>query len=99
MPSRMSRLVVDAVVVDLEVEVLAERVLEPAREALGPLHVALDEGLRDDAGDAGGGDDEALAELLQPLEVDERAVVEALGVGPGQELVEVLDALAGSWRG
>ena len=79
-----------AVVLDLEEEVLAAEDLEVfAHERVGALHIVLQDGARNLAGDAGREADDALVVLAQEVLVDARLVVHALDVGQRDELDEV----------
>ena len=79
-----------AVVLDLEEEVLAAKDLEVfAHERVGVLHVVLQDSARNLAGDAGREADDALVVLAQEVLVDARLVVHALDVGQRDELDEV----------
>ena len=76
----------------LEVVVLAEDALVPARRALGLGVVAVAERGRHLAGDAGRRDDQLLVVFLQELVVDAGLVVHALDAGERGEADEVVVA-------
>ena len=79
-----------AVVLDLEEEVLTAEDLEVfAHERVSALHIVLQDGARDLAGNAGREADDALVVLAQEVLVDARLVVHALDVGQRDELDEV----------
>ena len=61
---------VGPVALQLEVEVVAEKILEPEHGALDLLVVVGEQGARNLAGETGGGDDDALVVLLQQGVVD-----------------------------
>jgi len=88
----MPRLALGVVRLHLEVVAIPEDVGVPRGRFARAGFVARLELLRDLAGEAGRADDEPLAVLRQQLAVDARLGVEALRVGEGGELHEVLVA-------
>jgi hypothetical protein len=83
----------DAVVLDLdEIIFLPEDLDEAAAGLAGGLVVVVEQVLRDERGEAAGEADEAFRVLGEGLEVRARFVVEALEMGVGDQLKEVLVA-------
>jgi hypothetical protein len=83
----------DAVVLDLdEIIFLPEDLDEAAAGLAGGLVVVVEQVLRDEGGEAAGEADEALRVLGEGLEIRARLVVEALEMGVGDQLKEVLVA-------
>ena len=82
----------DAVVLELDIEVLPEHGLEPPGDGVGLLVPALQQVLGDVSRKAGGQADKALAVFRQQIVVDAGLVVEAVDEGLGREAHEVLVA-------
>ena len=83
----------DAVVLDLQVEVLrAEKGLQVQGAGLRSLIVVVDQGLWDLPGETAGETDEPLAVPMQQLPVDAGADIEALGEARGHEVAQVVIA-------
>ena len=91
-PLGAAALDVQAVVLDLDVEVLAERLVEPDGDFLRLVQLVLEDELAELARRAARQADEPFAVSGEDLLVDARDVVEAFGVGDGAELDEVLEA-------
>ena len=83
----------DAVVLDLQVKVLAEEGLQIQRAGFGGLIIAADELLRDLAREAAGQAHKALGVIVQQRPVDARLEIKALSEGHADEITEV--AVAG----
>ncbi len=82
-----------AVVMDLDEEVVLERLAVPARRRLGLLRLAAQQVVGDLALDAGRHDQQAVLVFFQQLLVDARLAVEALQERGGDQLAEVAVAL------
>ena len=82
-------LLADAVVLDLEIEVLAEDLAQPQRALLRAGVVVVDELLLDLARETAREADEALGMLFEHGPVDARLDVKALGEGHRHEIAEV----------
>ena len=88
----------EAVVLDLQVEVVAEETLEPARPLVGVVELPVEHVLLDDALDAGALADEPLVVLLEHREGGTRAVVHHLvagGLGHAPDEVDVARLVLG----
>ncbi len=83
----------DAVILDLQIEVVAEECLQIQRAGFGRLIVAADQLLRDLAREAAGQAHQPLGVLVQQRPVDAGLVVEALGEAGADQIAEV--AVAG----
>ena len=84
----------DAVVLDLEIEVLlAEERAQVERARPRSLEVAADDRLRDLAGQTAREADQPLGVLVQQLPVDARLDIKALGEARGHEIAEIAVAL------
>ncbi len=83
----------DAVVLDLDEVVFAAEDLDEATAGLaGLVHAVVEEMLRDEGGEAAGEADEALGVFGEGVEIGAGLVVEALEMGVGDELEEILVA-------
>ena len=76
-------------VLDLQIVPIAEELLVPGDHFLRPIHLVLDDQLRQLTARASGQADEPLVELSQQFLVDARFVIEALQIGGRRQLDEV----------
>ena len=79
----------DAVVLDLEIKILAEELAQPERALLRAGVVVVDQLLLDLARETAGEADQPLGVLREQRPVDARADVKALGKGCRDEIAEV----------
>src|SRR5690606_36408221 len=86
-------LLLEAVVLQLDEEVVAEDAQVAVEDALALLLAEVEDGAGDLRAQAARQGDDALVVLLEQLQVDARLHVEALEVGAAGELAEVLVAL------
>ena len=82
-------LLADAVVLDLEIKVVAEALAQPERPLLCALVVVMDQLLLDLAGEAARETDKPLRVLFQQGPVDAGLDVKAVGKGHGDEIAEI----------
>ena len=83
----------DAVVLDLQIKVLAEELAQPQGPLLRAGVVVVDQLLLDLAGETAGEADEALGVLLQQRPVDAGLDVKAVGEGHGDQIAQIAVAL------